>query len=213
MTFKENFKKIFEGCLTVPNLLSVIRILLIPVFAVLYYKGEIWWSLLVLFLSGLSDTLDGKIARRFNQVSELGKMLDPIADKLTVFAIAIVLFLKFKNAESESMQAFAWVFMLFIAKDLLMLIVGAILIGLGTRPVAAEFFGKAATLVFYTIMLVIIGFGPEVGAVSSVNANLTLPENVMFGLVIVAVVMTFVALFSYAPGTIKQIKEAKRTNK
>lgn len=213
LTFKENFKKIFEGCLTIPNLLSVIRIILIPVFAVLYYNGEIWWALFILFLSGLSDTLDGKIARRFNQVSALGKMLDPIADKLTVFAIAIVLFLKFKNAESESMQAFAWVFMLFIAKDLLMLIVGAILIGMGTRPVAAEFFGKAATFAFYTIMLVIIGFGPEVGAISSINASLTLPENVMFGLVIVAVIMTFVALFSYVSPTLKQFKEAKANKK
>ena len=75
-------KELFKGCWTVPNLLSVIRILLIPVFAVLFYDGEYLWAVFVLFLSGLSDFLDGKIARRFNQVSALGKVLDPVADKL-----------------------------------------------------------------------------------------------------------------------------------
>jgi hypothetical protein len=66
-------KNLFKGCLTVPNLLSLIRIFLIPAFAVLYYKGHIGWAVLMLALSGISDFLDGKIARRFNQVSELGK--------------------------------------------------------------------------------------------------------------------------------------------
>ena len=121
-TLKENLKEIFDGCLTVPNLISVIRILLIPVIAVLYYKGYIWWTVFVIFISGLSDAVDGKIARKFNQVSNLGKLLDPVADKLTIFALAIVLFLKFKEAQSESMQAFAWVFLLFIAKDIIMIL-------------------------------------------------------------------------------------------
>ena len=67
-------KNLFKGCLTVPNLLSLIRIFLIPAFAVLYYKGHIGWAVLMLALSGISDFLDGKIARRFNQVSELGKI-------------------------------------------------------------------------------------------------------------------------------------------
>ena len=99
LTFKENLKKIFDGACTVPNFMSLVRILLIPVFAVLYLKGYIWWALLVLAISGISDFLDGKIARKFNQVSNLGKMLDPIADKLTVFALAIVLFFKFNRAQ------------------------------------------------------------------------------------------------------------------
>lgn len=202
---KSNIKGIFEGCLTIPNLLSVIRIFLIPVFAVLYYNGKIWWSLLVIAVSGLSDFFDGKIARKFNQVSALGKMLDPVADKLTIFAIAIVLFLKFRSAQSESMRAFAWVFLLFLAKDLVMILGGALLIALGSRPVAAEIYGKAATFVFYAVMFVIIGFGPEVGAISKINPSLTLPEPVMFVLVVIAVILTFVAFISYLPGSIKQI--------
>ena len=207
MTFKENLHSIFEGSLTVPNLLSVIRILLIPVFAVLYLKGGVyvWWALLVLAVSGLSDFFDGKIARKFNQVSNLGKMLDPIADKLTIFALAIVLFYRFKHAESPSMQAFAWVFLLFIIKDVIMLLGGLAIISRGAKPAAAAIYGKAATLVFYVVMIVIIGFGPEVGAISALKPELTLPEVVMFALVILSVVLTFIAFFSYIPNAAKQI--------
>lgn len=215
LTFKENLKSIFDGCLTVPNLLSVIRICLIPVFAVLYLKGGtyVWWALLVLAVSGLSDFFDGKIARKFNQVSNLGKMLDPIADKLTIFALAIVLFFRFKNAQSTSMQAFAWVFLLFIIKDVIMLLGGLAIISRGAKPAAAAIYGKAATLVFYVVMIVIIGFGPEVGAISLLKPELTLPEPVMFGLVILSVVLTFIAFFSYIPDAARQILNKTDNNK
>lgn len=213
LSFKENLHSIFDGCLTIPNLLSVIRICLIPVLAVLYLKGYIWWSVVILVISGLSDFFDGKIARKFNQISNLGKMLDPIADKLTIFALAIVLFIKFKSANSESMQAFAWVFLLFIAKDIIMILGGALIIALGARPVPAAIYGKVATFMFYAVMVLIIAFGPEVGAISSINASYTLPEMVMFGLVIIAVVLTFVAFFSYIPGAVKQILGKDKENK
>ncbi|MBR5246964.1 MAG: CDP-alcohol phosphatidyltransferase family protein [Clostridia bacterium] len=212
-TLKENLKEIFDGCLTIPNLISVIRILLIPVIAVLYYRGYIWWSVFVIFISGLSDAVDGKIARKFNQVSNLGKLLDPVADKFTIFALAIVLFLKFKEAQSETMQAFAWVFLLFIAKDVIMILGSIVLIALGTRPVAAEIWGKLATFAFYAVMVVIIGFGPEIGAISIYYPQYTIPETVMFILVVVAVILTFIAFFSYLPSAFKQMKENSKKNK
>ncbi len=205
LTFKENLKKIFDGACTVPNFMSLVRILLIPVFAVLFLKGYIWWALLVLAISGISDFLDGKIARKFNQVSNLGKMLDPIADKLTVFALAIVLFFKFKSAQSAAMQAFAWVFLLFIAKEIIMLLGGLVIISKGARPAPAAIYGKVATFAFYLVMILIIGFGPEVGALSLINPNLTLPETVMFVLVVISLVLTFVAFASYIPDAVRQI--------
>lgn len=206
-TLKQNVKELFDGCLTIPNLISVIRICLIPVIAVLYYNNEIWWTVFVIFISGLSDAVDGKIARKFNQISNLGKLLDPIADKLTIFAIAIVLFLKFKEAQSEAMQSFAWVFLLFIIKDLIMILASVFLIVIGTRPVAAEIWGKLATFTFYAVMVVIMGFGPEIGAISLYYPQYVIPETVMFVLVVVAVVLTFIAFFSYFPSVIKQLKE------
>lgn len=217
-TLKQNVDEILDGWLTVPNLISFVRIALIPVFAVLYYKGYIWWSLLVLFFSGLSDALDGKIARRFNQVSNLGKLLDPLADKLTVFSIAIVFFLQFRQAQSESMRAFSWVFLLFIAKDILMILGSIVIISLGARPGAAEIWGKLATFAFYVIMVIIIGFGAEVGAITKIPGleQYVLPESVMFVLVVIAVILTFVAFFSYLPDAMKQIfgnKKAKKQGK
>ena len=65
---KENLKRLFTGCLTVPNLLSLIRIILIPVFGVLFYHDHVLAAVIVLAVSGLTDLFDGKIARRFNQV-------------------------------------------------------------------------------------------------------------------------------------------------
>ena len=202
---------IFSNVWTVPNLLSFIRILLIPVFAYLFYKGELIWAVVVLAISGLSDFFDGKIARRFNQISALGKLLDPIADKLTQATIAIMLFIAFFKAENRALHLFAWVFLLFIVKELVMLIGGALMIYFGIRPGAAEFYGKAATMVFYLVMITIMAFGPEVGAFraepGAVYPLFTLPDPVLMVLVVISVILTFVAFFSYMPETHRQVKE------
>ena len=87
-TMQEPSKKIF----TIPNLLSMVRILLLPVFVWLYsVKKEYMAAFVVLLLSGVTDLLDGFIARRFHMISVLGKMLDPIADKLTQAAVLLSL--------------------------------------------------------------------------------------------------------------------------
>ena len=185
--------------------------MLIPVFGVLFYKGELLWALLILAISGLTDFFDGKLARKLNQVSELGKMLDPIADKLTQATIAIVYFFSFRNAENETLRLFSWVFLLFIAKELVMLIGGAIMIGVGIRPGAAEIYGKAATLIFYVVMVLLMAFGPEVGAFrvgeGSIISLFTLPDAVMMVLVVISLISTFVAFASYMPGVYSQAKE------
>ncbi len=199
---------LFKNVWTIPNVLSFIRILMIPVFAVLFVKGKMLWAVLVLALSGLSDLFDGKIARRFNQVSELGKILDPIADKLTQGTIAILLFWKFFHASNHTLKLFAWVFLLFIVKELVMLVGGALMIGFGLRPGAAEIYGKAATMTFYIVMIVIMAFGPEVGLfrIGGDYPLFTLPDTVMMVLVVISVILTFVAFFSYVPDIRRQVK-------
>ena len=201
---KEKLAFLFENWKTVPNLLSFIRILLIPVFAVLFYNGYTMAAVVWLAISGLSDMVDGKIARKFNQVSNLGKILDPVADKLTVFAIAIILFLKFLQADNDTLNAFSWVFLLFIAKDIIMLAFGAFMIAKGMRPSAAEIYGKIATVAFYVVMVFIMAFGPEVGAFRHVWI---LPDTVMMVLVVISVILTFIAFFSYIPDVYRQCAE------
>lgn len=201
---KEKLAYYFENWKTIPNYISFVRILLIPVFAVLFYKDYTVAAFIILALSGISDMVDGKIARKLNQVSNLGKMLDPIADKLTVFAIAIILFLKFHQVSNETLKAFSWVFLLFIAKDIIMLGFGLFMILNGLHPVAAEIYGKLATLAFYSVMAVIMAIGPEVGAF---REYFVLPDTVMIVLVVISVILTFLAFFSYIPGVVRQCSE------
>ena len=202
-------KELFKGCWTIPNLISFIRILLVPLFAYLFMQGDFVPAVIVLALSGLSDCVDGKIARKFNQISALGKMLDPLADKLTQITLAVLLFLTFNKAEDTMLKAFSWVFLVFIGKEFIMVLGSVIMLSVGLRPGAAEIYGKVATLAFYVVMVFIIGFGPEVGAFRNL---FTIPNTLMMILVIISAILTLVAFFSYIPDVIRQVKE-KKANK
>ena len=82
--------------LTIPNLLSFFRLCLIPVFMWLYcVERNYLWTGIILIISGLTDTVDGIIARKFNMISDLGKVLDPIADKVTQAAMLFCLLTRF----------------------------------------------------------------------------------------------------------------------
>ena len=199
-------KDLFKGCWTIPNLLSVIRILLIPVFAYLFYNDQKIMAVVVLALSGLSDTLDGTIARRFNQISALGKVLDPVADKLTQITIAVMLLIDFRAAENDLIRAFGWVFLVFLIKEAIMIIGGLVMLLMNIRPGAAEIWGKLATLVFYVGMVIIIAVGPEVGALNEL-LGFELPSVVTGIIVVVSAIMTIIAFLSYMPETFRQFKE------
>lgn len=203
---KAVIKEYLTGCWTIPNLLSVLRIIMIPVFAVLFYKDMIGWAVFVLFLSGLSDFFDGKIARKFNQISALGKMLDPIADKMTQITIAIMLYLEFRKSSDELVNAFSWIFLIFLIKEAVMIIGGVIMIMFGLKPCAAEMPGKIATFAFYTVMIVIVAFGPDIGIFAE---KFALPAPVMLVLVGISVVFTIIAFCSYLPDVFRQVKERK----
>ena len=199
-------KDLFKGCWTIPNLLSVIRILLIPVFAYLFYNDEKIWAVVVLALSGLSDTFDGQIARKFNQISALGKVLDPVADKLTQITIAVMLFLDFKSAENTMINAFGWVFLVFLIKEAVMIIGGLVMLLMNIRPGAAEIYGKVATTIFYVGMTLIIAIGPEVGALNEL-LGFEMPALLTGIIVVISAIMTLVAFASYMPETFRQFKE------
>lgn len=169
-TLKENVHDLFDGWNTIPNWLSFIRIALIPVFAVLFVQGHQLVAVIVMICAALTDLFDGKIARKFNQVSNLGKILDPIADKLSQMAIVIVLLYTYWE------NPIKYLFFFFIVKEVLMLLGGALLLSKGMRPTAAEIWGKVATNVFYIAMIIILAFG-ENGALCNVT-HFTLPSVV-----------------------------------
>lgn len=141
-------KKAANRILTVPNAMSALRILIVPVFAALYLKGHVAAAVGVLLFSGLTDMLDGLIARRFNQITELGKMLDPFADKLTQGVVALCIAIRFPSIRP--------LLALFILKELLMLGCALVLLKKHKRPCAARWYGKAATVMFYVSVSVIV---------------------------------------------------------
>ena len=201
------FKDLFKNWNTVPNWLSFARIIMVPIFAYLFLndgiKNNIIWAVFVLALSGLSDFLDGKIARRFNQISDLGKVLDPVADKLTQITIAVLLYIKFSSSSESLIKTFSWIFLVFIIKEFIMVLFGGIMIAIGLRPSAAEIYGKAATFVFYFVMIALFAFAPDVGAF---NSLWTIPDALLVVLVAISALLTVVAFISYLPGVYKQFK-------
>ena len=203
--FNENVKDLFENWNTIPNWLCFIRIALIPVFTALFVKEQYIAAFITMIVAALTDVFDGKIARKFNMVSNLGKILDPIADKLSQIAIVIILLVKFWDGPLK------YILFLFIFKELLMVIGAGILMAKGMRPVAAEVWGKLATFVFYTFMITIIAIGPN-GALLSIDLfkGLELNNTVILIMVIISAILAFASLFGYAPGFIRQLKENKK---
>ena len=81
---KEKIQKLFSNVWTIPNVLTIIRIILIPVFVVLFFKGYKIAALCVFCAASLTDMLDGYLARKLNQITDFGKLFDPLADKVMV---------------------------------------------------------------------------------------------------------------------------------
>ena len=109
-----------EDILTIPNILSFLRILLITPFMILFLNGNYIWASLMIIISGLTDCVDGFIARKFNQVSEFGKVLDPVADKLTLLAVGVGICIISPEVIT--------VMVILIIKDILMMVGGLSLI-------------------------------------------------------------------------------------
>ncbi len=197
-------KRYLKDWNTIPNLISYVRILLVPVFAILFRQGYLGWALVAIVVSGLTDFVDGKIARKFNQVSDLGKLLDPLADKITQITLAILLFLEFNECSDNLMKTFSWVFLVFLVKEAIFVIGGVIMLSFGMVPSAAEIYGKVSTFFFYGVMVVLFLFGPEVGVFSQ---NFTLPSVACVVLIVISVILTLVAFVSYLPDVFRQCKE------
>lgn len=141
-------QKLRNQNLTVPNALTLLRILIVPFFAWAFLTGHMVTAVVLLSISGLSDMFDGLIARKFNQITELGKMLDPLADKITQGTVALCLAVRFPVIRP--------VLIIFICKELGMLCCAAVLLKKKKRPCAAKWYGKTATVMFYISVGVIV---------------------------------------------------------
>lgn len=152
--------------ITIPNLLTFMRMALIPVFASLLFYGYSGWSLVVFFIAGISDGVDGFIARRFNQESELGTILDPIADKLLMTTAFIILTLPEVFPPVEHLPVPFWVTAAVIGRDILIITVAAAInIMTGFTGFKPSWLGKLSTTVqvFAVILILSAAVFPSTG--------------------------------------------------
>src|SRR5580692_7938603 len=123
---------------TVPNQITLLRLGFLPIFLILISYEHYRWALLVLVVAGLSDGIDGMIARKFNQRSPLGAYLDPIADKLLLSSSFLIL--------AFERQLAWWLTILVLSRDILILIVAVVIIlSSGYRPFPPSIYGKLTT--------------------------------------------------------------------
>ena len=163
--------------MTIPNILTTLRILLVPAFIRVYFHGPGALPIAILALSALTDLLDGQIARRFNQVSDLGKLLDPIADKLTQGAMLVCLLTRFPQF---------WVpLVLMILREAFVGVTSLLAIKKSGRVEGAEVHGKIATVLLYALALSHLLFS-------------NIPEALSNALVVVTTIAMAISFVLYA---------------
>ena len=139
---------------TIPNLLSLFRLLLIPVYLFLYLNAkepkQYCMAGLILAASCLTDAVDGKIARHFHMVSTVGKILDPLADKITQFVLTVCLSLKYPVLNP--------VLALFVVKELFQIFFGIMYLRKGKMLSGALPAGKVSTAVLFTSLTLLVFF-------------------------------------------------------
>jgi cardiolipin synthase (CMP-forming) len=136
---------------TVPNQITLLRLGFLPFFLILISYEEYRWALLILVLSGLSDAIDGLLARKLNQRSAIGAYLDPIADKLLLSSSFVILAMEKRIPW--------WMTIIVLSRDILILIVGAVIILIsGYRPFPPSILGKLTTVSqIALVFLVLVG--------------------------------------------------------
>lgn len=137
---------------TIPNLLSLFRLALIPVYITIYLNAQnasdYFIAATILAVSCLTDLIDGKIARHFNMISTVGKILDPLADKLTQFTLILCLAIK---------HPFLWYLVgLFVIKESFQLIAGGINLKRGRMLKGALLSGKICTTVLFISLIILV---------------------------------------------------------
>lgn len=174
-------KKIFS----IPNVLSFLRIVIIPFIVWQFLAGNEIIAVLLIALSALTDVVDGFVARRFNMITPLGKALDPIADKATLITLVACLCFKFK--------AMIALLVISIIKELIMGIEGLLVLKKTGTTYSAKWFGKVATAGLYlTILLHVWWVG--------------IPDKISNVLILVCQVLAILSVTLYTISNIKVIK-------
>lgn len=185
-----NIKIKLKDFFSVPNLISYLRLLLIPVIVWAYCeKGSGLLTAIAVALSAFTDVLDGKIARRFNMVTDIGKVLDPIADKLTQAAVMYCLLTEYELMLSA--------FIVLIVKEIFMAVTAIIETKYSAKINSALWYGKACTAILYAVMLILLFF---------TNIPLWLANT----LIVISIAAMLISTVLYGIHRIKVVIKAKK---
>ena len=147
---KDKVRKLFSHVWTIPNVLTMIRLLLVPVFVVVYFRttAEPKYIVLAIFAAAsLTDMLDGYLARKLNQITDFGKLFDPLADKLMVLSAMVC---------QAVTGVFPWAAVIVVACKELFMVLGGLFLLSRDVVVYSNIFGKAAQVCF--ILSLILSF-------------------------------------------------------
>lgn len=182
-----------EIFLNIPNILSVFRIVLVPFFAIAYFSdlgnAKIYATGIYL-LAAATDYLDGRIARKYNLVSKLGRILDPLGDKLMTFAVLTCITI-------EGLVP-AWAVVIFFIKEVLMAVGGLLIYNRLTDMPSSNYFGKSATVVFIIVGVMLMLFK-------------NIPKIYATAMIAFAIIVMLVAFVSYLIQYVKIIRAQKST--
>ena len=191
---KDKLKKLFTNVWNLPNVLTMIRLLLVPVFVVLFFTDHRKLALIVFLLASFTDFLDGYLARKWNQITDFGKLFDPLADKLMVLTALVC-------QGIAGVIPWAAIFIV-AAKELLMVLGGAFMLRKGV-VVYSNMAGKTA-MVFFIASLILSFFHEEFLAW---GWSIPLDSIVLW----MTVGMSLQAIGIYGYDALQQIKKGKKT--
>lgn len=169
----------------VPNALTVLRFLLIPIIVIACVQGQYILAIAVLSISGLTDILDGTIARKYNYITDFGKLMDPLADKATQISLLTTLFIKGAIP--------IWILAIVVLKEFCMVSVASFLYG-KELVVSSKWYGKLATVLFYVAMVISL-FLEQIGnTTNNIIKAIGIADTIIYYL---AVITTIASLIMY----------------
>ncbi len=178
--------------MNVPNALSLFRLCLVPIFSWVYFgNSEVSriYAVIIYAMASATDFLDGKIARKYNQISKLGRILDPLGDKMMTFAVLLCI--------TISNVIPVWAIVVFLAKEIIMGIGGFILYKKFKDMPPANYMGKISTVVFFVVCVILMLFS----GISETAATV---------MISIALAVMILALVGYTIRYIRIIKEIRR---
>ena len=196
---KDRFRKLFSNVWTIPNILTMIRLLLIPVFVIVFFntphdRNKIA-ALVIFAVASITDMFDGMLARKLNQITDFGKLFDPLADKVMVVAAMVC---------QALIGVFPWIAIAIVAaKELLMMLGGLFMLSRNV-VVYSNYVGKTAQ-VFFIASLLLSFFHPSLVARNICLFGLTADLLLLW----ITVVLSLAALAVYASGALKTLKSKK----